>query len=107
MLARCIMQAQQVQYPYPQQRFAVHLEGEDSYMSYMDVHPANETGKVVILFHGKNFNGYYFKDLIPLLVQKGYRVIVPDLPGWGRSGKPNLHYSFHMLAPLINRCWIR
>jgi len=98
MLARCVMQAQQVQYPYPQQRFAVHLEGKDSYMSYMDVHPANETGKVIILFHGKNFNGYYFKDVIPLLIQKGYRVIVPDLPGWGRSGKPNLHYSFHMLA---------
>jgi pimeloyl-ACP methyl ester carboxylesterase len=99
-LAPAMLRAQPVQYPYPQQKFAVHLEGKDSYMSYMDVHPATETGKAIILFHGKNFNGYYFKDVIPLLLQKGYRVIVPDLPGWGRSGKPNLHYSFHMLAAI-------
>lgn len=67
-------------------------------MSYMDVRPAVETGKTIILFHGKNFNAYYFKDVIPLLVKRGYRVIVPDQLGWGHSGKPNLHYSFHMLA---------
>ena len=88
----------QVQYPYPLQKFAIHIEGKNSYMSYMDVQPANSNGKTVILFHGKNFSGYYWKNLLPLLKQKGYRVIVPDLPGWGRSGKPDLHYSFHMLA---------
>jgi len=92
--------AQQVEYPYPQQKFSFHIEGRETFMSYMDVHPASETGKVIILFHGKNFNGYYFKDVIPSLLKKGYRVIVPDLPGWGRSAKPDLHYSFHMLAAI-------
>jgi pimeloyl-ACP methyl ester carboxylesterase len=87
----------QVVYPYPLQRMAVHMEGKDSYLSYMDVQPATANGKTIILFHGKNFSGYYWKDLLPLLLQKGYRVIVPDLLGWGRSGKPDLHYSFHLL----------
>jgi pimeloyl-ACP methyl ester carboxylesterase len=88
----------QVIYPYPLQKFAIHIEGKDSYMSYMDVLPVKPNGKTIILFHGKNFSGYYWKGLLPLLSQKGYRVIVPDLPGWGRSGKPDLHYSFHMLS---------
>ena len=69
-------------------------------MSYMDVPAAKANGKTIILFHGKNFSGYYWKGLLPLLSQKGYRVIVPDLLGWGRSDKPDLHYSFHMLAAI-------
>ncbi|GAC1450195.1 MAG: alpha/beta hydrolase [Chitinophagaceae bacterium] len=88
----------QVKYPYPLQKFAIHIEGKYSYMAYMDIKPENSNGKTILLFHGKNFSGYYWKGLLPLLKQKGYRVIVPDLPGWGRSGKPDLHYSFHMLA---------
>ena len=88
----------QVSYPYPLQRFSIHIEEKDSYMSYMDVQPEKANGKTIILFHGKNFSGYYWKDLLPLLSKKGYRVIVPDLPGWGRSGKPDLQYSFHMLS---------
>ncbi|HTE11382.1 MAG TPA: alpha/beta hydrolase [Chitinophagaceae bacterium] len=88
----------QVQYPYPSQQFPIHIENKDSYMSYMDVKPSTGNGETILLFHGKNFSGYYWKDLIPLLVKRGYRVIAPDLPGWGHSGKPNLHYSFHMLS---------
>lgn len=63
----------------------------------MDVQPPNPS-RTVILFHGKNFNGYYWKEVIPELVNNGYRVIVPDQLGWGKSDKPNIHYSFHLLA---------
>ena len=51
-----------------------------------------------MLLHGKNFNGYYWKDVIAALNNNGYRVVVPDQVGWGQSDKPNLHYSFQMLA---------
>lgn len=34
----------------------------------------------------------------PFLTEAGYRVVVPDQIGWGQSDKPNLHYSFHLLA---------
>ncbi|MEO8583277.1 MAG: alpha/beta hydrolase, partial [Flavitalea sp.] len=52
----------------------------------------------VLLLHGKNFNGYYWKDVIKFLVAAGYRVIVPDQLGFGKSDKPNVHYSFSLLA---------
>lgn len=88
----------QVEYPYPVKYFNLSIEKKPVKMAYMDIAPANANGKTIILFHGKNFNGYYWKNLIPVLAEKGYHVIVPDQVGWGRSDKPDLHYSFHMLA---------
>ena len=88
----------QVEYPYPLHAFALDIESQKTSMAYMDIKPAKANGKTVILFHGKNFNGYYWKDVIAALRDKGYRVLVPDQVGWGRSDKPNIHYSFHMLA---------
>jgi pimeloyl-ACP methyl ester carboxylesterase len=88
----------QVVYPYPLYSFSLNIENKNVQMVYMDIKPATPNGKSIILFHGKNFSGYYWKDIIPALTEKGYRVIVPDQVGWGRSDKPDLHYSFHMLA---------
>lgn len=68
-------------------------------MAYMDVAPTSSSnGKSIILFHGKNFNGAYWRDVISFLSKAGYRVIVPDQVGWGKSDYPDLHYSFHALA---------
>jgi pimeloyl-ACP methyl ester carboxylesterase len=86
-----------VEYPYPVQKITVTLENKHVQMAYMDVKPPSYT-KTVVLLHGKNFNGYYWKNLISVLEKNNYRVIVPDQPGWGKSDKPDLHYSFHLLA---------
>lgn len=67
-------------------------------MAYMDIPASSPGGKTIILLHGKNFNGYYWKELIPALTKAGFRVIVPDQIGWGRSAKPITSYSFHWLA---------
>jgi pimeloyl-ACP methyl ester carboxylesterase len=88
----------QVNYPYPSKYISLSIENKPVQMEYMDVAPAKSNDKTIILFHGKNFNGYYWKNVIPMLTEKGYRVIVPDQLGWGKSDKPDLHYSFHMLA---------
>ena len=45
------------QYPYPVQFIALNIQGEDLKMAYMDVKPPNPNGHVVMLLHGKNFNG--------------------------------------------------
>lgn len=90
--------AQDITYPYPSSSIKFMLENQQLEMSYMDIKPDNSNGKSVILFHGKNFNGYYWKDVIEFLKTGGYRVIVPDQIGWGRSTRANIHYSFHMLA---------
>jgi pimeloyl-ACP methyl ester carboxylesterase len=89
---------QEVTYPYELKYLALQPEGKPTRMAYMDVQPEKANGSAVLLLHGKNFNGYYWKDVIPVLAASGYRVVVPDQVGWGRSGKPDLHYSFHLLA---------
>jgi pimeloyl-ACP methyl ester carboxylesterase len=98
LLCVSICEGQSAKYPYPVS--SVHLTLEDSVvrMSYMDVKPEKPNGRSVLLLHGKNFNGYYWKDVIAFLKDEGYRVIVPDQVGWGQSDKPNIHYSFNLLA---------
>ena len=87
-----------VKYPYPVSFLPIRVDGQDVRMAYMDIKPAKANGKAVILFHGKNFGGYYWTNVIQTLSEKGYRVIVPDQIGFGKSSKVFIHYSFHLLA---------
>lgn len=86
-------------YPYPVSYLPLSTEGQDLKMAYMDVLPSGGgNGKTVLLLHGKNFSGVYWKNTITFLADNGYRVVVPDQIGFGKSSKPNIHYSFHALA---------
>ncbi|MEJ7674136.1 MAG: alpha/beta hydrolase [Chitinophagaceae bacterium] len=76
----------------------INIDGQIAKKAFMDVKAANPNGQSVILFHGKNFTGFYWKDVISLLSNAGYRVVVPDQIGWGLSTKPNAKYTFEMLA---------
>lgn len=87
-----------VKYPYPVKFLPLKVEGQNIKMAYMDINPATPNGKTVMLFHGKNFGGYYWTSVISALSSKGYRVIVPDQVGFGKSSKALIHYSFHLLA---------
>ena len=88
-----------VVYPYPVKFQKLEIEEQIARMAYMDVLPPQKAnGRTIILFHGKNFNGYYWKDVTQSLNEAGFRVIVPDQIGWGKSDKPNIHYSFHLLS---------
>ena len=65
----------------------------------MDIPPSTEpNGQTVVLFHGKAFGCYYFRNVIEALTGAGYRVVAPDQIGWGKSPKPDIHYSFQLLA---------
>lgn len=88
-----------VRYPHPVKFIELEMGCEDVRMAYMDVKPKSRfNGKTVMLFHGKNFAGYYWRDVIAGLVNNGYRVVVPDQIGFGKSSKPITNYSFHTLA---------
>ncbi len=87
-----------VNYPFPVKFINVQADGQDLRMAYMDIKPANPNGKTLMLFHGKNFGGYYWTDVIKALSSKGFRVVVPDQIGFGKSSKAIIHYSFHQLA---------
>src|SRR5205085_1822733 len=87
-------------YPHPVHFFELKIDGQDLRMAYMDVAPADPkaNGATVVLLHGKNFFGAYWKDTITVLHDAGFRVVVPDQIGFGKSSKPDIHYSFHLLA---------
>ncbi|MDB5208916.1 MAG: alpha/beta hydrolase [Flavisolibacter sp.] len=89
---------QEINYPHPVSSVMLNIEQQPVKMAYMDVPSTKPNGKTVVLLHGKNFNGYYWKEVIQFLSEAGYRVVVPDQVGWGFSDKPNIHYSFHLLA---------
>ncbi|PRY11210.1 pimeloyl-ACP methyl ester carboxylesterase [Pontibacter ummariensis] len=87
-------------YPYEVKFFPVSVEGEKYRMAYMDVQPTGQVQnpQTVVLLHGKNFLGAYWEETIRFLTNKGFRVIVPDQIGFGKSEKPEIYYSFHQLA---------
>src|SRR5271166_6392119 len=59
----------------------------------------------LLLLHGFPSAGHMFRDLITLLSDR-YRVIAPDLPGFGQSDMPPrtaFAYTFDRLADVIDR----
>ncbi|MFM6929465.1 MAG: alpha/beta fold hydrolase [Bdellovibrio sp.] len=89
----------QFQYPFPVSYYSFRAQNQDLKMAYMDIAPEKGSEKVIVLFHGKNFSGYYFEDMAKVLVGKGYRVIMIDQIGFGKSTKPAmLQYSLQAMA---------
>ena len=88
-------------FPYP---FEVHylpltIESQPVKMAYMDVAPSGAAnGRVAVLLHGRNFSGFYWERTIRFLSDAGYRVVIPDQIGFGKSSKPDIALSFHQLA---------
>jgi pimeloyl-ACP methyl ester carboxylesterase len=70
---------------------------------YREAGPAD--APVLLLLHGFPSAGHMFRDLIPHLADR-YRVIAPDLPGFGQSEMPSraeFDYNFDHLAQVIDR----
>jgi pimeloyl-ACP methyl ester carboxylesterase len=49
----------------------------------------NPRGKPVLLWHGFLATAYSWYKVMPLLVEAGYSVLVPDMRGYGDSDKPS------------------
>ena len=64
-------------YPYPSKYLDISVYSQDVRISYMDVAPmVAPNGHTVMLMHGNNFGGFYFKAIIDGLTAVGFRVIV-------------------------------
>src|ERR1039457_4522534 len=86
-------------YPYPRSYLPLTLYGQDVRMAYLDVAPQGQpSGHTVVLLHGNNFAGFYFGVVIDALRREGFRVIVPDQIGYGRSSKPIIPYYLADMA---------
>jgi pimeloyl-ACP methyl ester carboxylesterase len=87
------------QYPFAVSTKDFDIQGQKLTMAYMDLKPESPNGKTVMLLHGKNFSGAYWEQTATDLSKDGYRVIMPDQIGFGKSGKPtNIQYTFQLLA---------
>ncbi|WP_426512629.1 alpha/beta fold hydrolase [Dactylosporangium sp. McL0621] len=58
-------------------------------------------GPVLLLLHGFPSAGHMYRDLIPLLADR-FRLVAPDLPGFGRSGPPARN-TFEHLTDVVDR----
>jgi pimeloyl-ACP methyl ester carboxylesterase len=64
-----------------------------------------KTSPAILLLHGFPTSSHMFRNLIPVLADH-YRVVAPDLPGFGFSDAPDrkrFRYTFEHLAETIDR----
>jgi pimeloyl-ACP methyl ester carboxylesterase len=86
-------------YPYPVSLFPVASDGEQLHMAYMDIGATGQpNGRVAVLLHGRNFPSSYWAPVIKTLVDAGFRVVVPDQIGFGKSSKQSGELHFDTLA---------
>ncbi|HEU0137323.1 MAG TPA: alpha/beta hydrolase [Flavobacterium sp.] len=87
-----------VKYPFPVHELKLKIQQQDLSMAYMDLQPLKPNGKTVLLLHGKNFSSVYWEQTANDLAKAGYRVIMPDQIGFGKSSKADIQYTFQLLA---------
>ena len=85
-------------YPHPVSLLPVVNDGEALRMAYMEVPSAQPNGRTVVLLHGRNFPSSYWAPIIKVLNGAGYRVVVPDQIGFGKSSKQSGDLHFDNLA---------
>ena len=73
-------------------------DGTTLRIHYLDEGPRD--GEVILCMHGQPSWSYLYRKMIPILTAAGFRVIAPDLIGFGRSDKPtrieDYSYSGHV-----------
>ena len=90
---------EEIEYPHPVEFLNLNLYGQDVRIAYMDVAPVGvPNGQTVVLLHGGSYYGWYWKEQIEALSNEGFRVVVKDRLGWGKSSKPILPYSISLHA---------
>jgi len=95
----------------PENRFE-NLPGYDFADHYVDVdglrmHYVDEGtdgGDIVLLLHGEPSWSYLYRHMIPLLADAGFRVVAPDLIGFGKSDKPSRKSDYSYVGHVA---WMR
>ena len=82
------------------------MVGDGLRMACVDEGPrgGSNTKGTVLMLHGEPDWSYLYRKMIPIVAAAGYRVIVPDMIGMGRSDKPT---SVHVhTVEAHTRWWI-
>jgi len=75
-------------------------------MHHLDEGPRD--GQIILCMHGQPSWSYLYRKMIPILTDAGFRVIAPDLIGFGKSDKPSHidDYSYQGHVDWMNQ-WFR
>ena len=75
-------------YPFSENWFEVDLGGGlTARQHYVD--EGDKDAPTVLLFHGEPSWSFLYRKMIPILAEAGFRVLAPDLIGFGKSDKPD------------------
>lgn len=72
----------------PQYRTLDSGDGGELRVAFTECGP--ESGRPIVLLHGEPSWSYLYRHVAPPLADAGFRVVLPDLVGFGRSDKPAL-----------------
>ncbi len=88
-------------FPYPPHYTVLGAGNGQPGLRIAHIDEGPRDGALVLLMHGEPTWSYLYRKMIPVLVAAGYRVIAPDLVGFGRSDKPagkaDYSYGNHVL----------
>lgn len=77
------------------------FDSEDGRMHYVDEGPSD--GRPIIMVHGNPTWGYLYRRFIDSVTKAGYRAIVLDHLGFGRSDKPD-NEALYQIEKHADRC---
>ena len=80
------------EWEYKEHFYTLKTEYGDMNIHYIDEGSSSEN--TVLLLHGEPDWGYIYRKFIDPLVAAGVRVVVPDLPGFGKSDKLSERSSY-------------
>ena len=72
--------------PFEKRRSAVR----GSEMAYVDA----GSGPPLVFLHGNPTSSYLWRNVVPHVIEAGYRAVAPDLIGMGDSAKPEIGYTY-------------
>ncbi|SVC80373.1 uncharacterized protein METZ01_LOCUS333227, partial [marine metagenome] len=81
-------------------------DGQSLRVHYLDEGPRD--GPLIVCMHGQPSWSYLYRHMIRGFTARGYRVVCPDLVGYGRSDKPSSvdDYSYANLVAWMS-AWLR
>jgi haloalkane dehalogenase len=77
-----------IKYPF-EPRYVNVPDSEGGWLRIHYIDEGSATAASVLMMHGEPSWSYLYRKMIPIITAAGFRVIAPDLAGFGRSDKPS------------------
>ncbi len=74
-------------YPFSPHYLTINDRQEDVAVRIHCIDEGNSASQTVLMLHGEPSWSFLYRKMVEPFVQAGYRVIAPDLPGFGKSDK--------------------